>query len=251
MDLGLKEKVAIITGGGNGIGAAACRRLAAEGARVLVADVNLEKAQQCANEIAKSGGVARAVRADVTDETSVQSMVESAISELGGLHILVNNAGFTRDMRITKMSVGDWDAVVDVVLKGAFLCTRATIPHLSEQKFGRIVNISSRAHLGNPGQANYSAAKAGILGFTRAMAMENGRNWITVNAVAPGIIGTDAVTGLPHFGKIKENAEKTTPIPRIGEVEDVAAAIAFLASEGAGYITGEVLHVTPAGVIDK
>jgi 3-oxoacyl-[acyl-carrier protein] reductase len=171
-------------------------------------------------------------------------MVDAAVTSLGGLHILVNNAGFTRDMRITKMSADDWDAVVDVVLKGAFLCTRAAIPHLAEQKWGRIVNISSRAHLGNAGQANYSAAKAGLLGFTRAMALENGRNMITVNAVAPGIIGTDAVTGLPHFAKIKENAEKTTPIPRIGEVEDVAAAITFLASEAAGYITGEVLHVT-------
>ncbi|SFB89408.1 3-oxoacyl-[acyl-carrier protein] reductase [Polaromonas sp. OV174] len=244
MDFGLNGKIAIVTGGGNGIGAATCRRLAAEGASILVADIDLAKAQQTAASIVEAGGRAHALRADVTDEASVQAMVDAAVSELGGLHILVNNAGFTRDMRITKMSVHDWDSVVDVVLKGAFLCTRAAIPHLAEQKFGRIINISSRAHLGNPGQANYSAAKAGILGFTRAMAMENGRNWITVNAVAPGIIGTEAVTGLPHFPKIKENAEKTTPIPRIGESDDVAAAIAFLASEAAGYITGEVLHVT-------
>jgi 3-oxoacyl-[acyl-carrier protein] reductase len=244
MDLRLKGKVAIVTGGGNGIGAATCMRLAAEGARVLVADIDMARAQQCAAAIVDAGGAAQGVRADVTDESSVQAMVDAAVTSLGGLHILVNNAGFTRDMRITKMSVDNWDAVVDVVLKGAFLCTRAAIPHLAEQKWGRIVNISSRAHLGNAGQANYSAAKAGLLGFTRAMALENGRNMITVNAVAPGIISTDAVTGLPHFPKIKENAEKTTPIPRIGEVEDVAAAITFLASEAAGYITGEVLHVT-------
>lgn len=244
MNLGLNGKVAIVTGGGNGIGAATCRRLAAEGANVLVADIDLAKAEHTAASVIEAGGTAHAQRADVTDEVSVQAMVDAAVSHLGGLHILVNNAGFTRDMRITKMSVNDWDSVVDVVLKGAFLCTRAAIPHLAEQKFGRIINISSRAHLGNPGQANYSAAKAGILGFTRAMAMENGRNWITVNAIAPGIIGTEAVMGLPHFARIKENAEKTTPIPRIGESDDVAAAIAFLASEAAGYITGEVLHVT-------
>jgi 3-oxoacyl-[acyl-carrier protein] reductase len=147
-------------------------------------------------------------------------------------------------MRITKMSEADWDAVVDVVLKGAFLCTRAAIPPMAAQGFGRIINISSRAHLGNPGQANYSAAKAGIHGFTKAMALENGRNWITVNAVAPGIVDTDAVKGLPHYQKIRANAEKNTPIPRIGAPIDVASAVAFLASEFAGFITGEVLHVT-------
>ena len=147
-------------------------------------------------------------------------------------------------MRITKMGLDDWNAVVDVILKGAFLCTRAVIPHMVQARYGRIVNISSRAHLGNPGQANYSAAKAGLLGFTRAMALENGRNWITVNAVAPGIIDTEAVRKLAHYDKVRENAEKTTPIPRIGSASDVADAIAFLASDLAGYITGEVLHVT-------
>ena len=233
-----------MTGGGNGIGAAVCRRLAAEGANVLVADIDQAKAQECADQITSRGAKALAVRADVTDEDSVQAMIDAAVTGFGGLHILVNNAGFTRDMRITKMGVGDWDAVVDVILKGAFLCTRAAIPVMAGQGFGRIVNISSRAHLGNPGQANYSAAKAGILGFTRAMAMENGRNWITVNAVAPGIIDTDAVKNLPHYAKIKENAERGTPIPRIGNPDDVADAVAFLSSQRAGYITGEVLHVT-------
>lgn len=244
MDLGLEGKVAIVTGGGNGIGAAICQRLAAEGVKVLVADIDEGKARTCAGRIAEVGAAALGVRADVTDEASVQAMVDTAVGQLGGLDILVNNAGFTRDMRITKMGLADWDAVVDVVLKGAFLCTRAAIPHMAAQGFGRIVNISSRAHLGNAGQANYSAAKAGILGFTRSMALENGRNWITVNAIAPGIIDTDAVKNLPHYAKIRENAEKSTPIPRIGHPGDVADAVAFLCSQSAGYVTGEVFHVT-------
>jgi len=244
MDLGLQDKVAIVTGGANGIGAAICKRLADEGAKVMVADIDGAKAQAYADELTRAGATAQGTRVDVTDEASVQALVQTTIEQLGGLHVLVNNAGFTRDMRITKMSVDDWDAVVDVVLKGAFLCTRAAIPHLSAQQFGRIVNISSRAHLGNPGQANYSAAKAGILGFTRAMALENGRHWITVNAVAPGIIDTDAVKNLPHYAKIREHAEKGTPIPRIGQAEDVANAVAFLASERSSYVTGEVFHVT-------
>jgi 3-oxoacyl-[acyl-carrier protein] reductase len=244
MDLKLKDKVAIVTGGGRGIGEAICLTLADEGAKILVADIDLASAQTCAAHLARQGATALAVRADVTDERSVRSMVDAAVGQLGGLHVLVNNAGFTRDMRITKMSEADWDAVVDVVLKGAFLCTRAAIPPMAAQGFGRIINISSRAHLGNPGQANYSAAKAGIHGFTKAMALENGRNWITVNAVAPGIVDTDAVKGLPHYQKIRANAEKNTPIPRIGAPIDVASAVAFLASEFAGFITGEVLHVT-------
>jgi 3-oxoacyl-[acyl-carrier protein] reductase len=171
-------------------------------------------------------------------------MVERAMAEFGGVHILVNNAGLTRDMRITKMLEADWDIVVDVILKGAFLCTKAVIPQMTEQKWGRVINISSRAHLGNPGQANYSAAKAGLIGFTRAMSLEAGRNFITVNAVAPGIINTAMIRSLPHWDKIRENAEKTTPIPRVGEPEDIADAVAYLASERAGYISGDVLHVT-------
>lgn len=244
MDFELSGKVAIVTGGGNGIGAAICRGLAREGAHVVVADIHEQMALRTAAELSEAGAQALGVRVDVTDEASVTAMVEQSVARFGALHILVNNAGFTRDMRITKMGVGDWDAVVDVVLKGAFLCTRAAIPHMADAQWGRVINISSRAHLGNPGQANYSAAKAGIIGFTRAMALENGRNWITVNAVAPGIIDTDAVKNLPHYQKIRENAEKGTPIPRIGEPDDVAAAVTYLASARAGYVTGEVLHVT-------
>ena len=242
MDLGLAGKTAIVTGAANGIGAAITTRLSAEGANVVVCDVNLEAAEAHASTLAK--GRALVAKADVTNATEVSAMVEKALAAFGGVDILVNNAGLTRDMRITKMSEADWDIVVDVILKGAFLCTRAVLPHMSEQKWGRIVNISSRAHLGNPGQANYSAAKAGLIGFTRALSLEAGRNFVTVNAVAPGMINTAMVRSLPHWSAIRENAEKTTPIPRIGEPEDIADAVAFLVSERASYISGEVLHVT-------
>jgi 3-oxoacyl-[acyl-carrier protein] reductase len=142
------------------------------------------------------------------------------------------------------MSEDDWDAVVDVILKGAFLCSKAVLPSMLVNNWGRIINISSRAYLGNAGQANYSAAKAGLLGFTRALAFENGKYGVTVNSVAPGVIDTAAIRGLSHFEKVRENAERTTPIPRLGTADDVADSVAFLASDRASYITGEVLHVT-------
>jgi 3-oxoacyl-[acyl-carrier protein] reductase len=244
MDLGLSGKVAIVTGAGGGIGAAICDRLGLEGANAVVADINLGQAELQAARLEALGISALAVAADVVDKASVEALVATALSRFGKIDILVNNAGFQRDMRIAKMSEEDWDAVVDVILKGAFLCSKAVLPSMLESQWGRIINISSRAHLGNPGQVNYSAAKAGLLGFTRALAMENGKYGITVNAVAPGIIDTHAIRGLSHFEKVRENAERTTPIPRLGAVEDVADSVAFLASDRASYISGEVLHVT-------
>jgi len=244
MDFGLTGKTAIITGAASGIGAAIAERFCVEGANVVVADIDGNKAYAHVDSLKQSGAHALAVRTDVTDEQSVETLVNRARQAFGSVHVLVNNAGFTRDMRITKMTERDWDAVIDVTLKGAFFCTRAVIGHFAAQGWGRVINISSRAHLGNAGQANYSAAKAGLIGFTKSMALENGRFNITVNAVAPGIIDTEMVRALPHYGKIREAAEKNTPIPRLGEAGDVADAVAFLASERAGYITGEVLHVT-------
>ena len=244
MDLGLAGKTAIVTGAGSGIGAAIARRFCTEGVNVLVADVNLAAAEQQAASLQSTAGKAIAVRVDVTKEAEVQAMSDHAVETFGGVDILVNNAGITRDMRIIKMTAADWDIVVDITLKGAFLCTRAVLPSMSERSWGRIVNISSRAYLGNPGQANYSSAKAGILGFTRAMSLEVGRNGITVNAVAPGMIDTPGVNNLPHWDKIRENAKKTSPVRRIGQPEDIADAVAFLASVNAGFISGDTLHVT-------
>jgi 3-oxoacyl-[acyl-carrier protein] reductase len=244
MDFGLKGLVVMITGGGSGIGAEAAKSFAALGAKVAVVDKNLVGACAVRDAIREANGVAASYETNVTDEVSVNATVEQIQRDLGSVSVLVNNAGFTRDMKITKMTVADWESVIDVVLKGAFLCSRAVLPGMAEAGYGRIVNISSRAHLGNPGQANYSSAKAGIIGFTRALSLEWGKHRITVNAVAPGIINTSAVTNLPHYEKIRESAERTTPIPRIGEVDDVANAIVFLGSRLASYITGETLHVT-------
>lgn len=244
MDFGLKDQVVMVTGGGSGIGAETARLFASLGAKVAAVDRNLVGAQAVIDEIVAAGGQAKAYEADVTDEQSVQRTVETIQQDLGRVSVLINNAGFTRDMKILRMTLADWSSVVDVILKGAFLCSRAVLPGMIEVGYGRIVNISSRAHLGNPGQANYSSAKAGIIGFTRALSLEYGKNHITVNAVAPGIINTAAVTELPHYDKIRESATKITPIPRIGEPIDVANAIVFLSSPLASYITGETLHVT-------
>lgn len=244
MKLGLEGKVAIVTGGAHGLGAAISRTLCMEGAHVVVADIDVAGAEVTAASLRDAGGHAIHCEADVTSAASVTKVAEAAIQRFGGIDILINNAGFTRDMRITKMSETDWDAVIDVVLKGAFICSRTVLPLMVERGGGRIINISSRAHLGNPGQANYSSAKAGLIGFTRALALEWGSKLVTVNAVAPGIIDTEAVRRLPHYEKVREAAQKTTPIPRIGEPDDIASAVAFLASSHASYITGEVLHVT-------
>lgn len=244
MDFRIQDRVAFVTGAASGIGAGVATLLGAEGARVSVADIDLGAAEIAAERMAEQGITAIAVKIDVSDSQSVADAMARTVEQLGVIDILVNNAGFTRDNRIDRMSEDDWDAVVDVVLKGAFLCTKAALPGMIEKRDGRIINIASRAYLGNPGQANYSSAKAGLLGLTRSMAMENGRHNITVNAVAPGIIDTAAVRNLRHFEKIKVNAEANLPLSRLGTVEDVAAAVVFLASAQASYITGDVLHVS-------
>lgn len=244
MDLGLKDKVAIVTGSARGLGAATARRLALEGMRVVITDISAEAAQATSEKLNGEGLTTICIPADITKSGDVKKLVEGTLATFGGIHVLVNNAGFPRDNYLTKMSEEDWDLVIEVALKGTFLTCKAVMPYLIEQKWGRIINISSRAYFGNPGQANYSAAKAGVLGLTRALSLEDGRFNITVNAVAPGFMETEAIKSLPSYELIKERAIKATPIPRAGQPDDIAAAVAFLASECASFITGETLHVT-------
>jgi len=241
----LRGHSAFVTGSARGLGRAIAERLAAEGAAVAVADIDLPAAEQAAAELRHAtGSRTLAVAVDVRDPGSVAAAVERTVAELGALDILVNNAGVVRDARLEAMSDEDWDTVLDVDLRGYFVCARAALPHLRAGSWGRIVNISSRAYLGNPGQANYSAAKAGVVGMTRALSAELARDGITVNAVAPGAIDTALVRSHPRAEEIIERAIKVQPIKRLGTPEDVAAAVAFLASDDAAFISGDVLHVS-------
>ncbi|MDP9112059.1 MAG: SDR family oxidoreductase [Acidobacteriota bacterium] len=244
MDLGLSGKVAIVTGSARGLGAATARRLAEEGAKIVIADIQDALARATADALRADGFAVHCVTGDVTNAADVQRLVDETVVTFGGVHILVNNAGSPRDQYLVKMSEDEWDFVIDVMLKGAFLMARAVMPKMIEQRWGRVINISSRAHLGNPTQANYSAAKAGLIGLAKALAIEEGRYGITVNCVAPGFVDTEMVQSLPTYATIKERAVQMQPIKRVGEPSDIADAVAFLASERAGFITGEVLHVT-------
>lgn len=244
MKLGLENKVAVVTGSGRGIGAATARALAEEGVRVVVTDIDPSTTAATVRALKEEGFEVHGVVADVTSAADVQRLVAETVACFGGLHVLVNNAGFPKDSYLTKMPEADWDLVTGVILKGAFLCSKAAVPHMMAQKWGRIVNISSRAHLGNPGQANYSAAKAGLVGFTKALSYEEGKFNITVNAIAPGFVETELMRSLPSYDTIRDKWLKATPLPRLGVPRDIADAVLFLASERAGFITGELLHVT-------
>jgi 3-oxoacyl-[acyl-carrier protein] reductase len=240
----LAGHAAFVTGSARGLGRAMAERLAAEGAAVAVADVDLPAAEDAVTALRDAGGTAMAVACDVRDSASVEEAMRRAAAELGVVDILVNNAGVVRDGRLETMSDDDWDTVLDIDLRGYFLCARAALPHLRARGWGRIVNISSRAYLGNPGQANYSAAKAGVVGMTRALSMELARDGITVNAVAPGAIDTALIRNHPRAEEIIERAIKAQPVKRLGTPEDVAAAVAFLCSDDAAFISGDVLHVS-------
>lgn len=240
----LAQQVAVVTGAGRGIGQAIALQLAAAGADIAGVDLQPESCAETVAKVQALGRRAWAFGANVADAASVTAAAEQILAAAGKVDILVNNAGFTRDKYLTKMPVEDWDAVVDTILKGAYLCTKAVLPSMIEQRWGRIINISSRAHLGNPGQTNYSAAKAGLIGFTRALAMEQGKFSITANAIAPGFIETELVKSLPTYEKLREAALARNPVPRLGRPDDIANAILFLASDCAGYITGDTLHVT-------
>ncbi|MBA2962661.1 glucose 1-dehydrogenase [Ramlibacter sp. MAH-25] len=244
MKLGLENKVAVVTGSGRGIGAETARALAEEGARVVVTDINPETMAATTQALKADGFDVHGVVADVTRAADVERLVGETVERFGGLHVLVNNAGFPKDNYLTKMPEADWDLVTGVILKGAYLCSKTAVPHMMAQKWGRIINISSRAHLGNPGQANYSAAKAGLVGFTKALSYEEGKFNITVNAIAPGFVETELMRSLANYDAIRDKWLKATPMPRLGVPRDIADAVLFLASERAGFITGELLHVT-------
>ena len=239
-------RVAIITGAARGIGAGTAKRFADEGAAVAVLDINEEQAQETAAGL--GAGKAVGIACNVTDAGSVEAAVGRVVEELGGLHILVNNAGITRDNLLFKLTEDDWDSVMAVHLKGAFLMSKAAQKTFVEQKYGKILNLSSVSANGNRGQANYSAAKAGVQGFTRTLALELGPFGVNVNAIAPGFIATEMTDDTARRLKMdveefrKLNAE-ANPVKRVGYPEDIAAAAAFLCSDEASYITGQTLYV--------
>ena len=238
----LKGKVALVTGGAQGIGKAVALMLARHGADVIVADVNLEKAAETAKELEAAGGRAMAVNVDVTRLGDVEKMVESALARFGRIDILINNAGIARDKLILRMAEEDWDTVLAVNLKGTFNCTKAVIKHMSKQRSGKVVNIASVVgEMGNAGQANYSASKAGVIGLTKTIAREFAQRGINVNAIAPGYIQTAMTDVLPE--KAKEELQRMIPMERLGQPEDVAHAVLFLVSEASSYVTGQVLNV--------
>jgi 3-oxoacyl-[acyl-carrier protein] reductase len=239
----LNDKVAVVTGAAQGIGRAIAEALARRGADLVVADLNVEKAEATAKEIAADTGQrAIAVQVDVADNASAKAMIDRAITEFGRIDILVNNAGITRDNLIMRMKEADWDLVLNVNLKGAFNCSKAAIRPMMKQRYGRIVNITSVSGLaGQAGQTNYSSSKAGLIGFTKALAKEVGSRNITVNAVAPGFIETDLTADLPQ--ELKDMFLQMTPVGRFAKPEDVANAVAFLVSDEVSFITGQVLSV--------
>jgi 3-oxoacyl-[acyl-carrier protein] reductase len=238
------DKTVLVTGAARGIGKAIAARLGGEGWAVLIADLDGDAATAAAAELESAGLRAAATRLDVADSAAVEALVEQAAGDLPPILGLVNNAGVLRDGRLTEMSDDDFRLVLDVVLFGAFFTSRAVAPAMIEAGYGRIVNITSRAYLGNPGQANYSAAKAGLVGMTKALAKELGRHQITVNAVAPGMTETEMVLNHPKSAEIIERAAKANSIRRIGAPGDIAAAVSYLFSDGASFLTGDVLHVS-------
>jgi 3-oxoacyl-[acyl-carrier protein] reductase len=241
-------KVALVTGAAQGIGAATARRLAAEGASVAVVDLTVERGQSVVDEITAAGGVAVAYGCDVSDPTSVDETTDAVVERFGRLDILVNNAGITRDNLLFKMSKDDWDAVLSINLTGVFLCSQAAQRHMVAQRSGKIVNLSSRSALGNRGQANYAATKAGVQGLTATLALELGPFNINVNAVAPGYVATSmtAATASRVGASPEEHQERAaanTPLRRVGRPEEIAAVITFLAGDDASYVSGQTLYV--------
>ncbi|HIJ88331.1 MAG TPA: 3-oxoacyl-[acyl-carrier-protein] reductase [Desulfuromonadales bacterium] len=237
-----KEKVAVITGASRGIGRSIALALAAQGATIVAVDMDQVSTEAVVAELQATGARALAVVGNVTVAADVERMIDAATEAFGRVDILVNNAGITRDGLLMRMKDDDWDAVLNVNLKGAFLCTRAAFKVMSKQRYGRIVNIASVVgQMGNAGQANYCASKAGLIGLTKSNAREMAKRSITVNAVAPGFIATAMTDALSD--KVRAELTAQIPLERLGSADDIANAVVFLASEAAGYITGHVLSV--------
>ena len=238
----LKGQVIIVTGGARGIGKAIAENFAAKGADLVIADVSLESAEETAKELTQKGIRAKASRLDVSKSAEVAKVFEETVKDFGRVDVLVNNAGVTRDGLLLRMKEEDWDLVLSINLKGVFLCTKEAVKVMVKQRYGRIINIASVvAFMGNPGQANYSASKAGIIGLTKTTAREYANRGITANAVAPGFISTAMTDALSE--NIRQEMLKSIPVGTFGSVDDVANAVAFFAAPGNGYITGQVIHV--------
>lgn len=244
----LQDRVAIVTGGGQGLGEGICLELAREGAKVAVVDIVLENAEKVAKAIAGAGGEAIALRADVSNKAEVEKMVADTVAKFGRLDILVNNAGINRDALFEKMTEEEWDAVINVNLKGPFLCAQAALPEMRKNKYGRVINFSSKGGAaGNVGQVNYSASKMGIIGLTRSLAKEFGRYAVregadlTCNAIMPGFFETPMSAKIPD--KIREGFISQIPLGRTAQPAEMGKVVAFLASPEAGYITGTAIGV--------
>lgn len=243
----LDGRAALVTGASRGIGRATAERFAREGARVCLMDIDGDTLEEVVDELDSDGLDVFASVGDVSDADDVERTVEETVDRFDRLDILVNNAGVIRDNLIHKMTLDDWNTVMQVHLQGTFLCTRTAQKHMVEQEYGRILNVSSTSALGNRGQANYSTAKAGIQGFTRTLAIELGRFGVTVNAVAPGFVETDMTRqtaeriGIP-FDDFVERAAEQIPVKRTGKPEDIASVLLFLASEEAGFVSGQILY---------
>jgi 3-oxoacyl-[acyl-carrier protein] reductase len=243
----MPQRIAIVTGAARGIGAGTARRLAADGMAVGVLDLHEDDGARTVGEIEGDGGKAIAVGADVSDADQVNAAVEKVAAELGAPTVLVNNAGVTRDNLLFRMDEADWDMVMNVHLKGAFLMTRAAQKYMVDASWGRVVNLSSTSAVGNRGQANYSTAKAGLQGLTKTLSIELGKFGITVNAVAPGFVVTDMTAATAarlgvSFEDFQAGAAKGIPVARVGQVDDIANVISFFASEGAGFVSGQILY---------
>ncbi|MDH4161258.1 MAG: 3-oxoacyl-[acyl-carrier-protein] reductase [Nitrospirota bacterium] len=238
----LSGKIALVTGAAQGIGRDIALGLAADGADVAICDVNLEAAQKTAADIEAKGRKSLALKANVAASAEVTGMIDQVVEKFGRIDVLVNNAGITRDGLILRMKDEDWDLVLSINLKGSFLCTKAALKHMTKQRSGTIINIASIVGaMGNAGQANYVASKAGLIGLTKTIAREYANRNVTANAVAPGFIDTAMTQALSE--QVRQDLAKQIPLGRLGSSEDVANAVRFLASPAAAYITGQVIHV--------